>query len=134
MGRKYNAYGIYKKNKQGGKTVVRFTNTKRQAKLHLTILKAKDKLKGKSCIYRIEKMQVIELPRTRKRRKKFDARKHVLDHVKMEATLTLGQTVVGAIPESSVSPTIHSSMSMLSLVQPIHASKGVLKSIEDLGK
>ena len=81
-------------------------------------------------------MNVNSMKKKRQAPKKrgFNASKHVLESVKIGATLGIGQAVVGSLPATAVSPALNSSMGMLGTIHQVHSVKGVLRSVEDLGK
>jgi len=68
------------------------------------------------------------------KKKRFNASKHIIESVKISAKLGIGQAVVGSLPASAASPALNSSMGMLGTIHQVHAVKGVLRSVEDLGK
>ena len=68
------------------------------------------------------------------KKKRFNANKHILQTVKIGATIGVGQAVIGSLPTSAASPALNSSMGMLGVIPQVHSVKGVLRSVEDLGK
>ena len=67
-------------------------------------------------------------------KKRFNASKHILQTVKIGATIGVGQAVIGSLPTSAASPALNSSMGMLGVIPQVHSAKGILRSVEDLGK
>jgi len=81
-------------------------------------------------------MNVNSMKKKRQAPKKrgFNASKHIIKSVKISAKLGIGQAVVGSLPTTAASPALNSSMGMMGVIPQVHSAKGILRSVEDLGK